>query len=145
GSWRPGSTQRMRSRRSTIMADQSDSQFLLQRLREGGVDTVFAYPGDGINGIVSTWSESDDAPQFVQSSHEEMSAFDAVGYAKATGGLGVCMPTSGPGVIHLLNGLYEAKLDPQPVGAITGQTNRTAIGGSYQQEVDLLSLYKDVA
>src|SRR5699024_1793102 len=110
GSWRPGSKQRMRSRRSTIMADQSVSQFLLQRLGEWGVDTVFAYPGDGINGIVSTWSESDDAPRFVQSRHEEMSAFEAVGYAKFTGGLGVCMATSGPGAIHLLNGLYDAKL-----------------------------------
>lgn len=127
------------------MADQSVSQFLLQRLREWGVDTVFAYPGDGINGIVSTWSESDDAPRFVQSRHEEMSAFEAVGYAKFTGGLGVCMATSGPGAIHLLNGLYDAKLDHQPVVAIIGQTNRTAMGGSYQQEVDLLSLYKDVA
>jgi pyruvate dehydrogenase (quinone) len=127
------------------MADQSVSQFLLQRLREWGVDTVFAYPGDGINGIVSTWSESDDAPQFVQSRHEEMSAFEAVGYAKFTGGLGVCMATSGPGAIHLLNGLYDAKLDHQPVVAIIGQTNRTAMGGSYQQEVDLQNLYKDVA
>lgn len=127
------------------MSKQSVSQFLLQRLREWDVERVFAYPGDGINGIVAAWSETDDAPEFIQSRHEEMSAFEAVGYAKFTGGLGVCMATSGPGAIHLLNGLYDAKLDHQPVVAIIGQTNRTAMGGSYQQEVDLLSLYKDVA
>lgn len=127
------------------MPKQSVSQFLLHRLCEWDVEKVFAYPGDGINGIVAAWSESDDAPQFIQSRHEEMSAFEAVGYAKFTGRLGVCMATSGPGAIHLLNGLYDAKLDHQPVVAIIGQTNRTAMGGSYQQEVDLLSLYKDVA
>ena len=82
---------------------------------------------------------------FVQARHEEMAAFEAVGYAKFTGRLGVCMATSGPGAIHLLNGLYDAKLDHVPVVAIVGQTNRSAMGGSYQQEVDLLSLFKDVA
>lgn len=127
------------------MSKQSVSQFLLHRLCEWDVEKVFAYPGDGINGIVAAWSESDDAPEFIQSRHEEMSAFEAVGYAKFTGSLGVCMATSGPGAIHLLNGLYDAKLDHQPVVAIIGQTNRTAMGGSYQQEVDLMSLYKDVA
>lgn len=127
------------------MSKQSVAQFLLHRLREWDVEKVFAYPGDGINGIVSAWSESDDAPEFIQSRHEEMSAFEAVGYAKFTGRPGVCMATSGPGAIHLLNGLYDAKLDHQPVVAIIGQTNRTAMGGSYQQEVDLMSLYKDVA
>lgn len=127
------------------MSQQSVSQFLLHRLCEWDVEKVFAYPGDGINGIVSAWSESDDAPEFIQSRHEEMSAFEAVGYAKFTGRLGVCMATSGPGAVHLLNGLYDAKLDHQPVVAIIGQTNRTAMGGSYQQEVDLMSLYKDVA
>jgi len=106
---------------------------------------VFAFPGDGINAILAAWARADDNPMFIQSRHEEMSAFEAVGYAKFTGRLGVCMATSGPGAIHLLNGLYDAKLDHVPVVAIVGQTNRSAMGGSYQQEVDLLSLFKDVA
>ena len=118
---------------------------LLARLREWGVDKVFAYPGDGINGILAAWGRADDQPQFVQARHEEMAAFEAVGYAKFTGRVGVCMATSGPGAIHLLNGLYDAKLDHVPVVAIVGQTTRSAMGGSYQQEVDLLSLFKDVA
>jgi pyruvate dehydrogenase (quinone) len=88
---------------------------------------------------------ADNQPRFIQARHEEMSAFQAVGYAKFTGRVGVCMGTSGPGAIHLLNGLYDAKLDHVPVVAIVGQTNRSAMGGSYQQEVDLLSLFKDVA
>ncbi|MGW5241764.1 thiamine pyrophosphate-requiring protein [Monashia sp. NPDC004114] len=119
--------------------------YVLQRLREWGVEKVFAYPGDGINGILAAWGRADNQPQFVQSRHEEMSAFEAVGYAKFSGTFGVCMATSGPGAIHLLNGLYDAKLDHVPVVAIVGQTNRTAMGGAYQQEVDLQSLYKDVA
>jgi pyruvate dehydrogenase (quinone) len=118
---------------------------LLSRLREWGVDQVFGYPGDGINGILGAFSRADDQPRFIQSRHEEMSAFEAVGYAKFSGRPGVCMATSGPGAIHLLNGLYDAKLDHVPVVAIVGQTNRSAMGGSYQQEVDLLSLFKDVA
>src|ERR1700720_4559139 len=89
------------------------------------------------------WREN--KPQFVQARHEEMAAFEAVGYAKFTGRVGVCMATSGPGAIHLLNGLYDAKLDHVPVVAIVGQTNRSAMGGSYQQEVKLLQLYSDVA
>ncbi|MGW9073143.1 thiamine pyrophosphate-requiring protein [Streptomyces yangpuensis] len=121
------------------------SDFILQRLREWGVEHVFAYPGDGINGLLAAWGRADDEPRFVQSRHEEMSAFEAVGYAKFSGRVGVCAATSGPGAIHLLNGLYDAKLDHVPVVAIVGQTNRSAIGGSYQQEVDLLSLYQDVA
>ncbi|WP_209370650.1 thiamine pyrophosphate-requiring protein [Brevibacterium renqingii] len=127
------------------MSEQTVAQFLLHRLRQWDVERVFAYPGDGINGIVSAWSEGTEAPEFIQSRHEEMSAFEAVGYAKFTGKVGVCMGTSGPGAVHLLNGLYDAKLDHQPVVAIVGQTNRTAMGGSYQQEVDLHTLYKDVA
>ena len=118
---------------------------LLARLREWGVDKVFGYPGDGVNGILAAWGRAGDQPLFVQARHEEMAAFEAVGYAKFTGRFGVCMATSGPGAIHLLNGLYDAKLDHVPVVAIAGQTSRTAIGGSYQQEVDLVSLYKDVA
>ncbi|EPD67464.1 thiamine pyrophosphate-requiring protein [Streptomyces sp. HGB0020] len=121
------------------------SDHILQRLREWGVDHVFGYPGDGINGLLAAWGRADDQPRFVQSRHEEMSAFEAVGYAKFSGRLGVCAATSGPGAIHLLNGLYDAKLDHVPVLAIVGQTHRTAMGGSYQQEVDLHTLFKDVA
>ncbi|WP_106396911.1 thiamine pyrophosphate-requiring protein [Actinocorallia populi] len=121
------------------------ADFLLARLREWGVEHVFAYPGDGINGLLAAWGRAGDRPMFVQARHEEMCAFEAVGYAKFTGRLGVCAATSGPGGIHLLNGLYDARLDRVPVVAIVGQTDRTAIGGSYQQEVDLLSLFKDVA
>ncbi|WP_455361392.1 thiamine pyrophosphate-requiring protein [Streptomyces sp. SYSU K21746] len=121
------------------------SDFVLQRLREWEVDHVFAYAGDGINGLLAAWGRAENRPKFVQSRHEEMSAFQAVGYAKFSGKVGVCAATSGPGAIHLLNGLYDAKLDHVPVVAIVGQTNRSAMGGSYQQEVDLLSLYKDVA
>jgi pyruvate dehydrogenase (quinone) len=124
----------------TTVADQ-----LLTRLREWGVEQVFGYPGDGINGLLGAFSRAEDQPRFIQSRHEEMSAFEAVGYAKFSGRPAVCMATSGPGAIHLLNGLYDAKLDHVPVVAIVGQTNRTAMGGSYQQEVDLLSLFKDVA
>ncbi len=121
------------------------SDHVLQRLREWGVEHVFGYPGDGINGLLAAWGRADNQPRFIQSRHEEMSAFEAVGYAKFSGRLGVCAATSGPGAIHLLNGLYDAKLDHVPVLAIVGQTHRTAMGGSYQQEVDLHTLYKDVA
>lgn len=121
------------------------SDYVLQRLREWEVEYVFAYPGDGINGLLAAWGRADNRPRFVQARHEEMAAFEAVGYAKFSGRIGVCAATSGPGAIHLLNGLYDAKLDHVPVVAIVGQTNRSAMGGSYQQEVDLLSLYKDVA
>ncbi|MET8642341.1 thiamine pyrophosphate-requiring protein [Streptomyces sp. NPDC004675] len=121
------------------------SDHVLERLRDWGVEHVFAYPGDGINGLLAAWGRADDNPRFIQARHEEMAAFEAVGYAKFSGRVGVCTATSGPGAIHLLNGLYDAKLDHVPVVAIVGQTNRSAMGGSYQQEVDLLSLYKDVA
>jgi pyruvate dehydrogenase (quinone) len=121
------------------------ADYLLERLRAWDVTEVFAYPGDGINGVLAAWGRADNKPTFIQARHEEMAAFEAVGYAKFTGKFGVCMATSGPGAIHLLNGLYDAKLDHVPVVAIVGQTNRSAMGGSYQQEVDLLSLFKDVA
>ncbi|AZM50252.1 thiamine pyrophosphate-requiring protein [Streptomyces sp. WAC 06738] len=121
------------------------SDYVLERLRAWKVEHVFAYPGDGINGLLAAWGRAENIPRFVQARHEEMSAFQAVGYAKFSGRVGVCAATSGPGAIHLLNGLYDAKLDHVPVVAIVGQTNRSAMGGSYQQEVDLLSLYKDVA
>lgn len=125
-------------------------RYLLERLRAWGVEHVFGYPGDGINGILAAWTQGGDVPAFVQSRHEEMSAFEAVGYAKYAAALGdprpgVCLATSGPGAVHLLNGLYDAKLDHVPVVAIVGQTERSAMGGAYQQEVDLLSLFKDVA
>ncbi|MEU8575271.1 thiamine pyrophosphate-requiring protein [Streptomyces asoensis] len=121
------------------------SDHILERLRDWGVEHVFAYAGDGINGLLAAWGRAGDNPRFVQARHEEMAAFAAVGYAKFSGRVGVCAATSGPGAIHLLNGLYDAKLDHVPVVAIVGQTDRSAMGGSYQQEVDLLSLYKDVA
>jgi pyruvate dehydrogenase (quinone) len=127
------------------MAKPNVADYLLERLRAWDVTEVFAYPGDGINGILAAWGRADNKPMFIQARHEEMAAFEAVGYAKFTGKVGVCMATSGPGAIHLLNGLYDAKLDHVPVVAIVGQTNRSAMGGSYQQEVDLLSLFKDVA
>ncbi|CAM3796969.1 thiamine pyrophosphate-requiring protein [Kibdelosporangium persicum] len=119
--------------------------YILQRLRDWHVDQVFGYPGDGINGIVAAFGKAGNRPRFVQSRHEEMSAFQAVGYAKFSDSPGVCLATSGPGAVHLLNGLYDAKLDHVPVVAIVGQTARTARGGSYQQEVDLQALVKDVA
>ncbi|WP_445283548.1 thiamine pyrophosphate-requiring protein [Streptomyces sp. DSM 118148] len=121
------------------------SDHVLERLRDWGVEHVFAYPGDGINGLLAAWGRAENNPRFIQARHEEMAAFEAVGYAKFSGKVGVCAATSGPGAIHLLNGLYDAKLDHVPVVAIVGQTNRSAMGGSYQQEVDLVSLYKDVA
>ncbi len=127
------------------MASQTVADYLLARLREWDVDKVFAFPGDGINGILAAFGKAGNEPKFIQARHEEMSAFEAVGYAKFSGKVGVCMATSGPGAIHLLNGLYDAKLDHVPVVAIVGQTARSAMGGSYQQEVDLISLFKDVA
>jgi pyruvate dehydrogenase (quinone) len=118
---------------------------LVSRLRQWGVRQVFGYPGDGINGIVAAFGAADNQPRFVQVRHEEMAAFAACGYAKLAGRAGICLATSGPGAIHLLNGLYDAKADHVPVVAIVGQTERSAMGGSYQQEVDLQSLFKDVA
>src|SRR5690606_12161728 len=103
------------------------------------------YPGDGINGLIGAFGRAGDEPAFIQARHEEMSAFEAVGYAKFSGEVGVCVATSGPGAIHLLNGLYDAKLDHVPVVAILGQTARSAMGGRYQQEVARQSLFKDVA
>jgi pyruvate dehydrogenase (quinone)/pyruvate oxidase len=115
------------------------------RLIDWGVRVVFGLPGDGINGIMEALRTRREQIAFVQVRHEESAAFMACGYAKYTGGLGVCLATSGPGAIHLLNGLYDAKMDGAPVLAITGQTYHDLIGTRYQQEVDLLSLFKDVA
>ena len=121
------------------------ADFLIERLAEWGVTTVYGFPGDGINGIIGALDRHQDTVRFVQARHEEQAAFMACAHAKFTGGVGVCLATSGPGAIHLLNGLYDAKLDHQPVVAIVGQTYVTAMGGDMQQEVDLLSLFKDVA
>src|SRR5438874_2795468 len=121
------------------------SDFFWKRLSAWGVKRVFGYPGDGINGLIGALDRARDKLDFVQVRHEEMAAFMACGHAKFTGDLGVCLATSGPGAIHLLNGLYDAQMDHQPVLAIVGQQARTALGGHYQQEVDLHSLFKDVA
>jgi pyruvate dehydrogenase (quinone) len=118
--------------------------FLLERLGQWGVKRVYGYPGDGINGIMGAFGRNRDM-KFVQARHEELAAFMACAHAKFTGEVGVCLATSGPGAIHLLNGLYDAKLDHQPVVALVGQQKRAAMGGDYQQEVDLVSLFKDVA
>ena len=126
---------------------QTVGDYLLERLATWGVKRIYGYPGDGINGIIGAFSRSSNGqrPEFIQTRHEEMAAFMACAHAKFTGEAGVCMATSGPGAIHLLNGLYDAKLDHQPVVAIVGQQARAGIGGNYQQEVDLVSLFKDVA
>lgn len=121
------------------------SDFIIKRLSNWGIERIYGYPGDGINGILGALGRSQEVMKFTQVRHEEMAAFMACAHAKFTGEVGVCLATSGPGAIHLLNGLYDAKLDHQPVVAIVGQTARMAMGGTYQQEVDLLSLFKDVA
>jgi len=124
---------------------QTVADFALARLHEWGVRRIYGYPGDGINGFLGALERAQDHLHFVQVRHEEMAAFMACAHAKFTGEVGVCLATSGPGAIHLLNGLYDAKLDHQPVVAIVGQSGRAALGGDYQQEVDLVSLFKDVA
>jgi pyruvate dehydrogenase (quinone) len=121
------------------------SSFLLQRLVEWGVTRIYGYPGDGINGLLAALEKFSDKIEFVQVRHEEMAAFMACAHAKFTGEVGVCLATSGPGAIHLLNGLYDAKMDHVPVVAIVGQAATMALGGSYQQEVDLQTLFKDVS
>jgi pyruvate dehydrogenase (quinone) len=121
------------------------ADFLVKRLHQWGVRRIYGYPGDGINGIMGALQRAQGRVEFVQVRHEEMAAFMACGHAKFTGEVGVCLATSGPGAIHLLNGLYDAKLDHQPVVAIVGQQARAALGGDYQQEVDLPTLFKDVA
>jgi pyruvate dehydrogenase (quinone) len=123
----------------------SVADFVLERLTEWGVHRIYGYPGDGINGFLGALDRADGDPEFIQVRHEEMSAFMACGHAKFTGEVGVCLATSGPGAIHLLNGLYDAKLDHAPVVAIVGQQKRMSLGGEYQQEVDLNTLFKDVS
>lgn len=125
------------------MADNT-SDFLIKRLMQWGVTRVYGYPGDGINGIMGALQRAHEYVQFVQVRHEEMAAFMACGHAKFTGEVGICLATSGPGAIHLLNGLYDAQMDHVPVVAIVGQAARASMGGSYQQEVDLHTMFKDV-
>ncbi|MDK4715107.1 thiamine pyrophosphate-requiring protein [Rhizobium sp. CNPSo 4039] len=119
--------------------------FIVQRLYDWGVRRIFGYPGDGINGLFGALNRAEGKIEFIQARHEEMAAFMASAYAKFSGELGVCVATSGPGATHLVTGLYDARLDHQPVLALVGQQARRALGGHYQQEVDLASLFKDVA
>ncbi|HEY2218840.1 MAG TPA: thiamine pyrophosphate-requiring protein [Gaiellaceae bacterium] len=121
------------------------ADYILERLRRWDVHRIYGYPGDGINAMLGALDRAEGDPELIQVRHEEMAAFMACGHAKFTGEVGVCLATSGPGAIHLLNGLYDAKLDHAPVVAIVGQQARAALGGDYQQEVDLVSLFKDVA
>src|SRR5262249_49452766 len=121
------------------------SEVLVSRLAEWGVDTVFGLPGDGINGIMEGLRRNADKVRFVLVHHEEAAAFMATAYAKQTGRVGVCLATSGPGGIHLLNGLYDAKLDHARVLALTGMQETSVLGTGYQQEVHLDRLFADVA
>lgn len=121
------------------------SDFILTRLSQWGIRRVYGYPGDGINGMIGAFGRTEQPLEFIQTRHEETAALMACAHAKFTGQVGVCLATSGPGAIHLLNGLYDAKMDHQPVVALVGQQARSAMGGDYQQEVDLMSLFKDVA
>ncbi len=121
------------------------ARFILERLSDWGVRRIYGYPGDGINGLMGALHGMEDQIEFIQTRHEEIAAFAACAHAKFTGEVGVCMATSGPGAVHLLNGLYDAKLDHQPVLAIVGQQARSSLGSNYQQEIDLPVLFKDVA
>src|SRR6266550_2282139 len=127
------------------MRTKTASDFLITRISEWGLRRIYGYPGDGINGIIGAIDRAGDKIEYIQVRHEEMAAFMACAHAKFAGEVGICLATSGPGAIHLLNGLYDAKLDHQPVVAIVGQQARAALGGDYQQEVDLVTLFKDVA
>jgi pyruvate dehydrogenase (quinone) len=121
------------------------ADLLIERLIDWGVETIFGLPGDGVNGIFEALRTRQEKIRFIQVRHEEAAAFAACGYAKYTGRLGVCVATSGPGGIHLLNGLYDAKCDGQPVLAITGHTFHDLIGTHYQQDIDLDKVFMDVA
>src|SRR5437762_6039003 len=127
------------------MTTQTVSDFLIKRINEWGLKRIYGYPGDGINGIIGAIDRANGSVDYVQVRHEEMAAFMACAHAKFTGEVGICPATSGPGAIHLLNGLYDAKMGHATVVAIVGQQARAALGGDYQQEVDLISLFKDVA
>jgi pyruvate dehydrogenase (quinone) len=119
--------------------------FFIERLHQWGIRRIYGYPGDGINGVFGALQRAKGKIEFIQCRHEEMAAFMASAHAKFTGELGVCIATSGPGAAHLITGLYDARLDHMPVLAIVGQQARSALGGHYQQEVDLASMFKDVA
>ncbi len=121
------------------------SDYVLNRLKEWGIERIFGFPGDGINGFLGAFDRAKGQPELIQVRHEEMAAFMATAHAKFTGEVGVCIATSGPGAIHLLNGLYDAKLDHQPVVALVGQQKQLSVGASFQQEVDLNTLFKDVS
>ncbi|MCC6704621.1 MAG: thiamine pyrophosphate-requiring protein, partial [Thermomicrobiales bacterium] len=121
------------------------SDNLIQQLREWGVERIFGYSGDGINGILGALQRAGNRPRYIPVRHEESAALMASGHARFTNEVGVCLATQGPGAIHLLNGLYDARLDHQPVLAIVGQISRMAKGSHFQQEVDLTTLFKDVA
>jgi pyruvate dehydrogenase (quinone) len=127
------------------MSEAKVSDFLIERLVAWGVDIIYGYSGDGINGILGALGRARRAPRFIQPAHEELCGLMAAAHAKYTGKVGVCLVTQGPGAVHALNGLYDAKLDHQPVVAILGQVAQSAVGSYYQQEIDLSSLYKDVA
>ena len=120
------------------------SDFIVKRLHEWGVERIYGFPGDGINGLMGALNRHEEKVRFIQTRHEEEASFMATAHAKFTGEVGVCMATSGPGAIHLLNGLYDAKKDHMPVVAIVGQQARQGLGSDFQQEVDLVSLYKDL-
>lgn len=124
---------------------ENSSDFLIQCLYDWGIRRIYGYPGDGINGVMGALNRARDKVRFIQARHEELAAFEACAHAKFTGEIGVCLATSGPGAIHLLNGLYDAKKDHMPVLAIVGQQATIALGTDFQQEVDLVSLFKDVA
>src|ERR1700712_4563974 len=121
------------------------SDFIVERLSAWGITRIFGYPGDGINGVMGALDRAKETMEFIQVPHEELASFMACAHAKFTGEVGFCMATSGPGAIHLLNGLYDAKLDHSPVVAIVGQQAQMSLGSNYQQEVDLVTLFKDVA
>src|SRR5690606_5549358 len=127
------------------MASMTVSDYFVERLYQWGVRRIYGYPGDGINGVFGALNRANGKIRFIQARHEEMAAFMASADAKFGGGPGVCIATSGPGASHLVTGLYDARLDHVPVLAICGQQARTAMGAHYQQEVDLASLFKDVA
>ncbi len=124
---------------------QSVADFIVERLHAWGVRRIFGYPGDGINGVFGALNRAQGKIEFIQVRHEEMAAFMASAHAKFTGELGVCLATSGPGAAHLVTGMYDARMDHMPLLAIVGQQARAALGGHYQQEIDLAALFKDVA
>src|SRR4029078_12195905 len=124
---------------------ENTADYLLSRLREWGIHRIYGYPGDGINAILGALNRAGSDPGVIHVRHEEMAAFMACAHAKFTGEVGVCLATSGPGAIHMLNGLYDAKLDHQPVVAIVGQQAFAGVGGSTQQETNLRSILQDVA